>query len=128
MVKSYQNLFFVTLRKYLTTLLVIVVIVSLAFLFFSNYLQFNSTVSITNTRWQKVHIQVKDGQSSGTGVDHIIFDQYLIEGQSRTFTVSNGDDILYRRDRDPDHADGVHFTEWTSANCDESSVCIVNNP
>ena len=93
-----------------------------------SYIQFNSTVSIKNTHWKKVHVQIRKGFYTDPNHAKLIFDQYLTMGQMNTFTVDNGDDILYRRDSDPNHADGVHFTGWKYADCGDSSSCIVNNP
>ena len=91
-------------------------------------MQYNSIVSIVNTRWQKVRVQVREGNNPNPLHSRLVFDQYLTKGQSRTFTVSNGDGIIYRRDRDPNHADSVHFTNWIVAKSDNSSTFILNNP
>jgi len=128
MVESYQNIPFFIVRKYFTTIFVTGIIALLLFVLYRNYMQFNSTVSITNSRWQKVHIQVKKPPRSGLERAGIIFDQYLVKGQSRSFTVDDSNDILYRRDLDPDHADGIHFTNWTHANNDGSAVCTIKDP
>lgn len=116
------------MKKYLILIIALTVAGSLYFVIHRNFTQFNSTVSIKNTRWQKVHVQVRKGYNPDPYHNKLIFDQYLTMGQSRTFTVNNGDDILYRRDNDPDHGDGIHFTKWAYANCDDSSTCIVDNP
>jgi hypothetical protein len=89
-----------------------------------NYTGYNSLVSIRNTRWQKVRIQVRAKNNPGRP----IFDEYLNNGQSKAFTINNGENIFYRRDLDPDHPDGIHFTKWTFANCGDSSACTINNP
>jgi len=104
------------------------IIATLYLVFHRNYIQSNSTVSIKNTRWKKVHIQVCKGYRSDPSDHKLIFDQYLTRGQSRTFTVDGADNILYRRDKDPNHADGASFTSWTDADCDDSSMCTVDNP
>lgn len=128
MVISYQNIPFIIMKKYFTALLVIICIVVSIFAVRKNFMQFNSIVSIRNSQWEKVHIQVRKGYSDDPVNDHLIFDQFLDKGQSRSFTVDNGDDIVYRRDLDPDHPDGKHFTKWTYANYDGSSICSVDNP
>src|ERR1700761_4305541 len=87
------------------------------FMVYKTCLEFNSIVSIKNNRWQVVRVQVRKGFNPDPLKDKLIFDQLLVQGQSRTFTVDNGDDILYRRDQDPNHPDGVHFTRWTYADC-----------
>ncbi|HVV54757.1 MAG TPA: hypothetical protein VHC47_05515 [Mucilaginibacter sp.] len=92
-----------------------------------NYLAYNSIVYISNTRWHKVRVQVRKGFNPDPLHDKLIFDQYLMMGQSRTFTVDNGDDILYRRDENPDHPDGIHFTKWVYVDCDGSSTCTLDN-
>jgi len=116
------------MKKYFTVIMALAIVATLYFVIHRNYIQFNSTVSIKNTRWQKVHVQVRKGYNPDPNHDRLIFDQYLTMGQSRTFSVDNGDDILYRRDVDPNNADGKHFTNWTYANCDDSSACTVNDP
>lgn len=89
-----------------------------------NYTGYHSLVSVHNTRWGKVHIQVRMAGNP----QKVVFDGYLYKGQSKAFTMNSGDDILYRRDEDPDHADGIHFTGWKAANCANSSACDINNP
>ena len=93
-----------------------------------NHLLSNLTVSIKNSRWQKVHLQVRKGYNPDPANDEVIFDQYLTIGESRVFTAGNGDDILYRRDLDPNHPDGKHFTDWIYASNDSSAASMVNNP
>lgn len=117
------------MNKYFITAMALTIVATLYLVVHRNYAQFNSTVSIKNTRWKKVRIQICKGYRTGTPPkDKLIFDQFLAKGQSRTFTVDNGDNILYRRDKDPDHADGVSFTSWTYADCDDSLMCTVDNP
>lgn len=128
MVEIYQNIPFFIVRKYLTTIFVTGIFAVLVFVLYRNYMPLNSTVSISNSRWQKVHIQVKKTSATIPESAGIIFDQYLVKGQSRSFTVNNSDNILYRRDLDPDHPDGVHFTDWTSANNDGWAVCTIKDP
>lgn len=128
MVISYQNIHFPIMKKYLTTLLVISCMVASMFAIRKNFMQSNSIISIRNSQWMKVHIQVRKGYSDNPNHDHLIFDQFLDKGQSRAFTVANGDDIVYRRDLDPNHPDGRHFTKWTYANYDNSSICSIDNP
>lgn len=128
MVENYPDMPSFIVRKYFTTIFVTGIIALLLFVLYSNYMQFHSTVSITNSRWQKVHVQVKKAFRSGAARSDIIFDQYLVKGQSRSFTVDESDDILYRRDLNPDHADGIHFTNWTHANNDGSAACTIKDP
>jgi len=116
------------MRKYFFTLTILISTLTLYFVIRKNYLEFNSTISIKNIHWQKVHIQVRKGFNPDPFKNKLIFDQYLGIGQSRTFTIDNGDDILYRRDTDPDHADGIHFTGWQYAGDDEASVCTLDKP
>jgi hypothetical protein len=116
------------MNKYFITAMALTIIATLYLVIYKNYVQFNSTVSIKNTHWKKVHIQIHKGYHTGPDNNKLIFDQYLIMGQSRTFTVNDGDDILYRRDKDPDHPDGKSFTNWAYANCDDSFGCTVDNP
>ena len=128
MVETYHNILTLVMKKYIAIMLVIAAVIALIFILHKNYIHLNSTVSIRNTRWQKVHIQVRKGYKPNPLNDKLIFDQSLTMGQSRTFTIDNNDEIVYRRDMDPNHPDGVHFTSWTYANCDDSSVCTVDNP
>jgi hypothetical protein len=118
----------IPLRRSFSVLAPFFAIAALSFVIKRSYMQFNAIVSIHNTQWQKVHVQVRKGYDPDPAKDKLIFDQYLVLGQSRTFTVNNGDDIVYRRDAYPDHADGKHFTRWTYANCNDSQNCVINNP
>ena len=128
MVESFQNTPFIVMRKYLTVLMVLFLIAVLFFILRKNFTQYNPIVSIINTRWEKIHIQVREGENPNPLSNKLIFDQCLTRGQSRSFTVDNGDNIIYRRDRDPNHADSIHFTNWIVAKCDNSSTFILNNP
>jgi len=128
MVISYQTTLVATMRKYFTTLIVIGCIIASIFAIRRNFMQFNSIVSIRNSQWEKVHIQVRKGFSDDPSRDQLIFDQFLDKGQSRSFSVDNGDDIVYRRDLNPNHPDGKHFTEWSYANNDGSTICSVDTP
>lgn len=128
MVIGFQSTPFVTMRKYFTIIMVIGCIIAMIFAIRRNFMQFNSIVSIRNSQWEKVHIQVRKGFSDDPSRDQLIFDQFLDKGQSRSFTVDNGDDIVYRRDLDPNHPDGKHFTKWTYANYDGATICSVDNP
>ena len=116
------------MRKYYTTLIVIGCIIASIFAIRRNFMQFNSIVSIHNSQWEKIRIQVRKGFSDDTSRDQLIFDQFLDKGQSRSFSVDNGDDIVYRRDLDPNHHDGKHFTEWSQANDDGSAICSIDTP
>jgi hypothetical protein len=116
------------MKKYFTVMMALAVIAIFYLIIHRNYIQFNSTVSIKNTHWKKVHIQVRNDYNPDLHHHELIFDQYLTLGQSRTFTVDNADNILYRRDTDPTYADGTHFTNWTHANTDSSATCTVNKP
>ena len=127
MVISYPNALLITMKRYFATVLIITGATLFIFLLRKNLQHFNSFVSISNMRWQKVHVQVRKGRSDPFH-DKLIFDEYLIKGQSRTFTVDDGNDIEYRHDIDPNDADGVHFTNWTFAGAGDSSVCNVNFP
>jgi len=128
MVESYQHILTVIMKRYLTTLLAIAIIITLILIIRRSYIQYNSIVSIRNSRWERVRIQVRKGFAPDPANDKLIFDQFLTKGQARAFTIDNGDDIVYRRDLDPNHADGIHFTPWTYANCDGSSTCTVYDP
>ena len=116
------------MRKYFTTLIVIGCIIASIFAIRRNFMQFNSIVSIRNSQWEKVHIQVRKGFSDDPSRDQLIFDQFLDKGQSRSFSVDNGDDVVYRRDLNPNHPDGKHFTEWSYANNVGSTICSVDTP
>jgi hypothetical protein len=128
MVESFVITPFAMMKKYLAILMALLLIVALIFILRKNFMQYNPIVSIINTRWQKIHIQVREGDNPNPLSNKLIFDQCLTKGQSRTFTVNIGDNIIYRRDRDPNHADSVHFTNWIVAKCDNSSTFILNNP
>jgi len=128
MIALYQNILLILMKKYFTAFMVIISIAAMVFVLRKNNLRHNSLVSITNTRWQKVHIQVRAGYNPDPSHNKLIFDQYLVKGQSRTFSVGHGNDIVYRRDQDPNHADSVHFTSWTYAKFDDSSACMIDNP
>jgi hypothetical protein len=116
------------MRKYFITVIVLFSAATLYLVIRKNYLEFNSTVSIKNTRWEKVHIQVRKGYSPDPLRNKLIFDKDLALGESHTFKVDNGDDIIYRRDKDPDHADGKHYTNWIYANCYNASYRMVDDP
>ncbi|MGZ3751603.1 MAG: hypothetical protein ACXVAU_10035 [Mucilaginibacter sp.] len=116
------------MKSYFTAVMVITTAASLFLAIHKNLIHFNSTVSIKNNHWEKLHIQVRKGYSPNPDNDKLIFDQSITMGHSHAFIIDNGDDILYRRDRDPSHPDGIHFTNWTYANCDDSAVCKVDNP
>jgi len=128
MVESFQNPPFIVMKKYLAVTMVLFLIAALFFILRKNFMQYNPIVSIVNTRWQKIHIQVREGENPNPLNNKLIFDQCLTKGQSRSFMVDNGDNIIYRRDRDPNHADSIHFTNWIVAKCDNSSTFILNNP
>ncbi|HZX59813.1 MAG TPA: hypothetical protein VFE54_13845 [Mucilaginibacter sp.] len=128
MLEVFQNIQVIVMKKYLAILIVLFLIVALFFILHKNFMQYNPIVSVVNTRWQKIHIQVRAGDKPNPLSNKLIFDQCLTRGQSRSFTVDNGDNIIYRRDRDPNHADSVHFTNWIVAKCDNSSTFILNNP
>src|SRR5437588_3708278 len=100
------------MSKYLTALIVLILMATLFFIIHKNFGSHNPVVSIINTRWPKIHIQVREGDNPNPLSNKLIFDQYLTKGQSRSFAVDNGDNIIYRRDRDPNHADSVNFTNW----------------
>ena len=128
MVESFQNTPFIVMKKYLAVVMMLCLASAIFFIFRKNHTPYNAVVSIINTRWKKVHIQVREGENPDPLRCKLIFDQYLTRGQSRSFTVDNGDNIIYRRDRDPNHADSIHFTNWIVAKCDNSSTFILNNP
>ncbi len=128
MVESFQNSSFIVMKKYLAVIMVLFLIAAFFFILHKNFMQYNPIVSIVNTRWQKIHVQVREGENPNPLNNKLIFDQCLTKGQSRSFMVDNGDNIIYRRDRDPNHADSVHFTNWIVAKCDNSSTFILNNP
>lgn len=115
------------MKNYLIAILGLILIVSLFIAVRRGIIQYNSIVSIKNTQWQKVHVQVRKRSSNDAVSGKLIFDRSLTIGQSRTFTVENGDDILFRRDDDPNNADGIHFTNWTNADCDDSAGCIIDS-
>ena len=124
MITNSQNIGLITMRRYFTAFMAIALATALFYLVKKNYTGYKSLVSIRNTRWQKVHIQVRTGSDPAKP----IIDEYLDKGQSRAFTINNEADIIYRRDLDPNHPDGVHFTKWAYANCGDSAACIINNP
>lgn len=113
----------VTMRKYFTAFMAVALAAALFYIVKRNYTGYHSLVSIHNTHWQKVRVQVR----MAANFQKIVFDEYLFQGQSKAFTTNSGD-ILYRRDLDPNHPDGVHFTRWAPANCGDSSACMINNP
>jgi len=124
MITNSQNIGLITMRKYFTAFMAIALATALFYIIKKNYTGYHSLVSVHNTRWQKVHIQVRmaDGQQ------RVVFDEYLYKGQSKAFSMNSGDAIVYRRDEYPDHADGQHFTKWIPANCAGASACDINNP
>jgi hypothetical protein len=128
MVISLQNILFFMPKKYLTIVMALAIIAVIFFIFRKNYMRYNSMVSIVNTRWPKVHIQVREGNNPDPMHNKLIFDQYLTKGQSRMFTVDDSDNIMYRRDTDPNYGDSVHFTNWIVAKSDNSSTFILDNP
>ena len=124
MIISSHHIGLIIMRKYITVFMAVALAAALFYLIKKNYTGYNSLVSIRNTRWRKVHIQVRADEHPGTP----IFDEYLEKGQSRAFTMNDGENVIYRRDLDPDHPDGVHFTKWAYANCGDSAACTINNP
>lgn len=112
------------MRKYFTAFTAIALIAVLFYIVERNYTGYSALVSIYNTRWQKVHVQVQTADNS----PKMLFDEYLYKGQSKAFTMSGDGGIVYRRDLDPDRPDGIHFTGWTPAKCGDSSACTINNP
>ncbi|HWD89605.1 MAG TPA: hypothetical protein VG367_15845 [Mucilaginibacter sp.] len=124
MITNSQNIgLIIIMRKYFTAFMAIALVAVLFYIVKRNYTGYNALVSIHNARWQKVHVQVRIDDNSRK----LVFDEYLYKGQSKAFTKSEGNDIVYRRDLDPDRPDGVHFTNWTPANCGDSSACTINN-
>jgi hypothetical protein len=124
MITNSQNIGLIIMRRYFTAFMAIALAAALFYLVKKNYTGYNSLLSVRNTRWQKVHIQVRAENGPGKP----IFDEYLDKGQSRAFTITNEDNIIYRRDLDPNHPDGTHFTNWVYVNCGDSSACTINNP
>lgn len=124
MITYSQNIGLIIMRRYFTVFMAIALAATLFYLVKKKYTGYNSLVSIRNSRWQKVHIQVRTDDKPGKP----IFDEYLNKGQSRAFTMNDGDNIIFRRDLDPNHPDGVHFTKWMYANCGDSTACTINNP
>ncbi|MFI5160960.1 MAG: hypothetical protein ACHQHN_06760 [Sphingobacteriales bacterium] len=116
------------MKKYLAIVMMIGLASVVFFIFQKNHMQYSAVVSIKNTRWQRVRIQVREGENLDSLNSKLIFDQYLSKGQSRSFTIDNRNNIIYRRDRDPNNADNLHFTKWIVAKCDNSSTFILNNP
>lgn len=87
----------------------------------------SSNITLTNKYWEKIHVQVRSGYEPDPAKNKLIVDRYLSKGESVTFSESGPENVNYRRDVDPDNADGKHFTEWTYANCPDSN-CIIDNP
>ena len=114
----------IIMRKYFTVFMAVALALALFYIIKRNYTGYSSLVSIHNSRWHKVHIQVRMADNPRI----FVFDEYLYKGQSRAFTMNGGGDIVYRRDLDPNHADGIHFTQWMPANCGDSPACDINNP
>jgi len=77
MIISSQNIGLIIMRKYITAFMAIALAATLFYLIKKNYTGYNSLVSIRNTRWQKVHIQVRMDNTQGKP----IFDEYLNKGQ-----------------------------------------------
>jgi hypothetical protein len=128
MVENFPNTPFIVMKKYLAIVMVLCLASAIFFIFQKNHVQYNAVVSIINTRWQKVRIQIREGDKPDPLRCRLIFDQYLTKGQSRTFTVDKGNNIIYRRDSNPNKADSMHFTKWIAAKCDNSSTFILDNP
>src|SRR6202012_3167162 len=105
MAESFQHIQLIMVRKHYTLLMVPALIIAFFFIVRNNFTHINSFISITNTRWQKVHIQIREASDQNS--DKLIFDQYLVKGQTRAFSIDNANNILYRRDLNPNHADGV---------------------
>jgi hypothetical protein len=124
MIIGSQSIGLVVMRKYITAFMAIALAAALFYLVKKNYTGYNSLVFIRNMRWQKVRIQIRTDDDPAKPV----FDEYLNKGQSRAFTMHDGDNIIFRRDLDPNHPDGVHFTEWRRANCGDSAACTINDP
>ncbi|HEY4327752.1 MAG TPA: hypothetical protein VGN20_27470 [Mucilaginibacter sp.] len=88
----------------------------------------NYSVIIANTYWpNKMHLQVRVGNSSDPDKCNLVWDGYLAKD---TQTGPIGYDVFcyYRRDANPNAPDNVHFTNWTRTGCFSNTPCRVDNP
>jgi hypothetical protein len=69
-----------------------------------------STVTITNKYWNRLTLQVREGNSSSIESNPEIFNRTLSRGETVSFNFNSM--LFYRRDANPDSPNG-QFTGWT---------------
>ena len=80
-----------------------------------------STVTITNTQWDTLTLQVRQGDKQDADANPQVCNELLARGQSKTFNFMLF--LFYRRDGNPDVPNGK-FTSWTRCSSDET----ITNP
>jgi hypothetical protein len=80
-----------------------------------------ATVSITNTYWNSINLQVRTGNNPNPENNPIVYNNPLARGQTVPFTFPVF--LFYRRDANPDYPNGT-FTGWTQCFTNEN----IDNP
>ena len=73
------------------------------------------TVILTNTRWNRVTVEVRKGNNSNAESNPSLGSRTLNRNIDWRIN-SEGEDVFYRRDSDPDHPNGS-MTMWTHRPC-----------
>jgi hypothetical protein len=114
------------MKKYFILMMAFSALLAVCGFFLKDVPAIKSNVSFVNRSWHSIHLQVRIGQNADASQDRLVFDKFLLRGQKLTLKATEPQILLYRRDANPDHADGRHFTEWTAANCDGGN-CVISN-
>jgi hypothetical protein len=89
---------------------------------FGNSRTIDNSVTITNSQWNTLHLQVRSGNTQNPDQNaQTLYDGNLLRGQSQTFSFPIF--LWYRRDTNPDYPNG-QFTGWTMCSTNQ----VINNP
>lgn len=73
------------------------------------------TVILQNTNWNSVNVEVRKGNYDNAESNPSLGSRTLTRNSDWTI-YSDGEDIFYRRDTDPDHPNG-QWTSWIHRPC-----------